>query len=302
MTQLGIIIQNEYKTDVRSKSFWIATIIVPVIFLAFSMFGGYMMSESDTAMGLSEALMGTPGSDEPMTGMKVLGLLTGMFLVLFLMIYGSQIFNKVKIEKTNRIVEILATSVDGRTMMLAKIISVALVGMTQLLIWGCLIGAIIFGVLTVFPIDIPWGELLSWKIVMFFIWAAAYFAGGYILFGSMFAAVGAMTDKNDENQEYVAVLTLILLMSMYIAQYAIDHGSSTFVTVCNYIPFTSPSIGCVLAISGSCSIWETLLSLAVLYLSAWITLMLSGKIYTSSLLLKGKKATPKDIITFLKSK
>ncbi len=301
MSQLGLIIKNEYKTDITAKSFWVATFIVPLIFVAFSIFGGYMMSESETAMTLQESLIGGPDNTD-ITGLQIVGMLLGMFLTLFIMMYGSQIFNKVKAEKTNRIVEILATCVPGRTMMMAKIISVGLIGMTQLALWGLMIGVILAGVFIIFPIDFPWEQILATKYIMAVIWSIIYFMGGYLFYGALFAAVGAMTDKNNENQEYVAVLTLLLLASFYIAQYAVDHGSASFVLACCYIPFTSPTIGAVNAITQTVSIWESILSVVTLYLFAWGAVALSGKIYTSSILLKGKKLSPKDIITFFKSK
>ena len=137
---------------------------------------------------------------------------------------------------------------------------------------------------------------------MAIVWSVLYFLGGYIFFGSLFAAVGAMTDKNNENQEYVAVLTFILLISFYIGEYAIDHGSASFVRVLSYIPFTSPTIGAVNAITQTSPLWESVISVIILYISAWISMSMAGKIYTSSILLKGKKFSPKDIITFLRSK
>lgn len=300
MSQLALIIRNEYLTDIRSKSFWISTIVVPLLMVAFGGFAGYMMSQSETAMGMQESIMGS--SSEEMTPLKAIGLMMGMCLTIFIMMYGSQIFQKVKAEKTNRIVEILATCVPGRTMMLAKIIAVGLVGMTQLLLWALIIFAIVSGLLVVFSVDIPWDEVLTYDYIMAIVWSVLYFLGGYIFFGSLFAAVGAMTDKNNENQEYVAVLTFILLISFYIGEYAIDHGSASFVRVLSYIPFTSPTIGAVNAITQTSPLWESVISVIILYISAWISMSMAGKIYTSSILLKGKKFSPKDIITFLRSK
>lgn len=300
MSQLSLIIRNEYHTDITSKSFWISTIVVPVLMVAFGGFAGYMMSQSETAMGVQESIMGSPS--EEMTPLKAIGLLMGMCLTIFIMMYGSQIFQKVKTEKTNRIVEILATCVPGRTMMLAKIIAVGLVGMTQLFLWGLIIFGLVAGIVVVFSVDIPWGEVLSYDYIMAVIWSVLFFLGGYIFFGSLFAAVGAMTDKNNENQEYVAVLTFILLISFYIGEYAIDHGSSSFVRILSYIPFTSPTIGAVNAITQTSPLWESIASVIILYACAWIAMSLAGKIYTSSILLKGKKFSPKDIVTFLKSK
>lgn len=301
MSKLKIIIAQEYKTDIKSKSFWIATLLVPLIAILFGVFGAIMMEGSSTFMSMQEDLTPTPDK-ETMTGLKAIGMMMGILLVLFIMMYGSQIFNKVKVEKCNRIVEVIATSVDGRTMMLAKIISVGLIGITQLAFWFLLLVLFGGGLIVAFVSDFPWEYLLRPEIYTSLLWSLLFFIGGYIFFGSLFAAVGAMTDKNNENQEYVAVLTFVLLGSFYIGEFAVDNGTSLFATICSFIPFTSPSVGCVNAITGEVPIWQSLLSLITLYAFAALSLSLSGKIYTSSLLLKGKRFSPSDIITFLKSK
>ena len=299
MSQLGLIIRNEYLTDVRSKSFWISTFLVPVLMVAFGAVMGYLMAQSDSAMEMQDSIM--PDHDKEMTPLQGVGLMMGIFLTLFIMMYGSQIFQKVKPEKTNRIVEILATCVPGRTMMLAKILAVGMVGLTQLLLWSILIGVLVFGILLLFPVEIPWDTLLSYDFIMAIVWGVLYFIGGYVFFGSLYAAGGAMTDKNNENQEYVAVLTLVLMSSFYIGMYAVDHGGSAFVRALNYIPLTSPTIGAVNAITHSSPIWESIASIFILYLCAWMAMVFAGKIYKSSILLKGKRFTPRDIITFLRS-
>ena len=150
--------------------------------------------------------------------------------------------------------------------------------------------------------DISFGFLTNpifWRAL---VWSILFFIGGYIFYGSMFAAVGAMTDKNNENQEYMSILTFLLLGAFYIGEYAVDNGEGVFATVCMFLPFTSPTVGTVNAVGESSPLWMSLLSLAVLYGSALLSIAFAGKIYTSSLLLKGKKFSPKDIMTFLRSK
>ena len=300
MSQLGLIIKNEYLTDVRAKSFWITTFVMPFAMLIFGGVMGYLMSESDSAMQVQESFM--PKDDKEITPLQGVGLMMGVLLTLFLMMYGAQVFQKVKTEKTNRIVEILATCVPGRTMMLAKILAVGLVGLTQLFLWGFLIAVAVIGLLMVFPFVIPWDKIISYDYIMAIVWSIIFFMGGYVFFGSLFAAGGAMTDKNNENQEYVSILTVILMGSFYIAMYAVDHGDTAFVHVLSYIPFTAPTIGAVNAITQTAPLWEAILSAVVLYVFAWLAMSFAGKIYKSSILLKGKKFSPKDIITFLKSK
>ena len=300
MSQLGLIVSNEFKTDISSKSFWISTFLVPIILGLFGAFAGVMMADS-SFLSATESLPTTPDANE-MTPLKALGMMLGIFPVLFLMIYGSMIFNKVKTEKCNRIVEILATCVDGRTMMLGKIISVGLIGLLQLTLWF-LIGACVVGIsLLMVGVSFPWEVLGRFDYWMALIWALVYFIGGYVFYGALFAAVGAMTDKNNENQSYVAVLTFTLLASFYIGEYAVDNSSGAFIMVCSFVPFTSSTVLTVISAAKEAPLWLSLTGLAVLYVFAFLTLATAGKIYTSSLLLKGKKFTPRDILVFLKSK
>ena len=139
MSQLSLIIKNEYLTDIKSKSFWIATFVFPLVMVAFGAFIGFLAGDSESLT--KTANFAAPEPDE-MTPAKAMGMMLGMLLTLFIMMYGAQIFNKVKTEKCNRIVEILATCVEGRTMLMAKIISVGLIGLTQLMLWFLLTGVI----------------------------------------------------------------------------------------------------------------------------------------------------------------
>lgn len=299
MSQLGLIIKNEYFTDLKSKSFWIGTIIVPILFIAFSMFMGYLMSDSETTQKMANPAAPNP---EDLSGSEIMGMLTGILLAMFLMIYGAQIFNKVKKEKCNRIMEVLATCVTGRTMMLGKIISVGLLGITQLLVWIAMILLGCSAIATIFNPDIPWEELLDSRVCMALIWSLLFFIGGYVFYGAIYAACGAMTDKDNENQGYMTLITFMLLGSFYIGEYAVTHPSNAFVIFCTYFPFTSPTIATVNAAAGSVPIWQSVLSLLVLYGFASLSVIFAGKIYTSSLLLKGKKFSPKDLILFMKIK
>lgn len=298
MSQLSTIIATEYKMDIRGKGFWIATFIMPILVFGFGIFIGYISQDSEA---MQETVSSTAPNDD-LSGYQILGMLTGMFLSFFMMIYGAQIFNKVKNEKTNRIVEIIVASVPGRTMMLAKVISVGLVGLTQILLWVLIIGIIVYMCAIIFALQIPYDDIFSSETMLVLFYAIVYFIGGYIFYGSLFAAVGALTDRNNENQEYMTIITFIILASFYIGIYAVDNQDAALTLWCNYIPFTSPNIGAVSAISGSMNWWQIIISIFILYMTAFTSLALAGKIYTSALLLKGKKFSPKDILTFLKAK
>lgn len=301
MNRLSTMISMEYRMDIKTKSFWISTILFPLLIVAFGAFVGYLSYESDAMREVGE--ISSPATDDDFTGMQVYGMLVGIFLTMFVIMYGSQIFNKVKSEKCNRIVEVLISCQSGRSVMLAKVIGVALIGITQILVWVALIAGIVCVVFLFVPTsDIDFSPLFSAPVLLGAVEAVLFFIGGFVFYGALFAAAGALTDRNNENQGYLSMLMMLLMASFYVGIFAADADGSAMATVCFYLPFTSSTVGAVQSISGFADWWQTLLSLAVLYASAFIALALAGKIYTSAVLLKGKKFTPRDIITFMKSK
>ncbi|MDE6022708.1 MAG: ABC transporter permease [Muribaculaceae bacterium] len=305
MNKLKLIIINEYKTAVGRKSFWIMTFIFPVLMLAFGIVMGLLMSDSSSTMSIMDSINDKTGitpEEETMTAAKAVSMMVGVILTMAMLVCGSQIMQMVRQEKTNRIMEFLATCVTGRTMLTAKIISVALICLTQVLLWaGCLV---LFGIgfIIVFDISIPWHYLLHpllWKTL---IWSILYFIGGFMMFSSLFAACGALTDSNNENQQYLTILMMFVLASMYIGMYAVDHPTSVLAQVCAYFPLTSPTVGAVNAITGEVPVWSSILSLIVLYVCAYGAIVIGGKIYASSMLLRGSSLTPKAIMAFIKAK
>lgn len=298
-SKLSLIISHEYKTEISTKSFWISTIVTPIIFVLFSFLMGMLVSDSDTLQKMANP---TAPDQEGLTGWQIFGMMAGLLLALFLMMYGAQIFNKVRKEKVNRIIEVLATSVTGRIMMLGKIISVFLIGMTQLAVWVLLFLSIGGLLMTMVLPSISFDILKDPQLYISIVWIILYFLGGYLFYGSLYAACGALTDKDNENQGYMTLITILLLVSFYLEQYAVDNGDSLMVIICNFIPFTAPAVGTVGAITGDTPVWISVLSVICLYLFAFGSIAISGKIYTSSLLLKGRKLSPKDILIFLKSK
>lgn len=305
MNKLKLIIINEYKTAVGRKSFWIMTFIFPVLMLAFGIVMGILMSDSSSTMSIMDSINDKTGitpEEETMTAAKAVSMMVGVILTMAMLVCGSQIMQMVRQEKTNRIMEFLATCVTGRTMLTAKIISVALICLTQVLLWAACFVLFGIGFIIVFDISIPWHYLLHpllWKTL---IWSILYFIGGFMMFSSLFAACGALTDSNNENQQYLTILMMFVLASMYIGMYAVDHPTSVLAQVCAYFPLTSPTVGAVNAITGEVPVWSSILSLIVLYVCAYGSIVIGGKIYASSMLLRGSSLTPKAIIAFIKAK
>lgn len=281
------------------------TIIFPLIMVGFGIFMGYVMSDSDSTVSMMDSINSKTGLQpdaETMTPAKAIALMVGLLLVIALMTCGSQIMQMVRQEKTNRIMEFLATCVPGRTMLLAKIISVSLISLTQVMLWAVLIGAFIVGAGFIFNFSIPWDFLLSPLVLKSLTWALLYFVGGFMMFAALFAACGALTDSNNENQQYLTILMMCVLASMYVGMYAVDHPTSVLAQVCAFFPLSSPTVGAVNAITGEVPVWVSILSLIVLYGSAYFSIILGGKIYSASMLLRGSNLTPAAIKAFLKAK
>lgn len=299
MSKLKLIIKNEVMTDLTSKSFWVMTLVVPVLYVVFGLIVGMMAAESDTFAKFANP---TAPDEENLSGWQIAGMMGGLLLTLFLMIYGSQIYAKVRKEKINRIMEVLATSVTGRTLMIGKVISVLIVGFVQLAVW-VLFGLAAMGIfIAVAAAAMPMDWLAEPHLWLSIMWLTLFFFGGYLFYGSIYAACGAITDKDNENQGYMTAITMLLLISMYVGQFAVDNGTSAITQICCFVPFTAPSVCTVAAFAGDMPVWETALQCIILYGWSFLALSFSGKIYTSSILLKGRKFSPKDIVLFLKAK
>ncbi|MDE5850048.1 MAG: ABC transporter permease, partial [Muribaculaceae bacterium] len=223
MNKLKLIVTNEYRTAVTRKSFWIMTFALPLLMVAFGVVMGFLMSDSDSFMSTTDAInekTGLTPDEDGMTAAKAMAMMVGVLLTFAMMICGSQIMQMVRQEKTNRIMEFLATCVTGRTMLTAKIISVALITLTQVLLWAACFLLFGLGFVVVLNLDVPFDYLLHplvWKTIL---WSLLYFVGGFMMFSSLFAACGALTDSNNENQQYLTILMMCVLASMYIGMYA----------------------------------------------------------------------------------
>ncbi|MDE6341060.1 MAG: ABC transporter permease [Muribaculaceae bacterium] len=305
MEKLKLIILNEYKTAVCRKAFWIMTLIFPLLLVGFGLVMGFLSADSQSFASFAESVNDKTGMQpdaDTMTPAKAIAMMVGLALTMAMLTCGGQVMQMVRQEKTNRIMEFLATCVPGRTMLTAKIISVALITLTQVGLWAVFILGCVIGAGFIFNFSVPWHYLLLPMVWKALIWSCVYFFGGYLMFASLFAACGALTDSNNENQQYQTILMLSVLGSMYVGFYAVDHPTSVLAQVCAFFPLTSPTVGAVNAITGEVPVWLSIISVIVLYACAYGAIIIGGKIYASSMLLKGSNLTPKTIMAFIKSK
>lgn len=261
------------------------------------------------------------------------GIAFAMFIYAFIFLYSVQVMRGVIEEKTNRIVEIIISSVSTFQLMMAKIIGVGLVGITQFIIWA--IVTFIMSI-TILPIIIPnkyspsiqmnseeSTDLLNqslnidpsnetlqfiihdiqWSYLIIFF--TLFFLGGYFLYSGLMAAIGAAVDEEADTQQFLLPLTIPMVFALTMAGKVIDDPSSSLAFWLSEIPFTSPIIMIIRIAMGigdsSVEIWEITLSLFLLAITFIATTWLSSKIYSKGVLSYGKKASYSDLFKWLKS-
>ena len=253
-----------------------------------------------------------------------LGFGGAILIYFFIFMYGVQIMRGVIEEKTSRIVEIIISSVKPFQLMMGKIIGIALVGLTQFLLWTFITSIIYTIIMSVFGVDpsavSQSGDLMSQanapqlsenpyqdimdgiesipflQILISFIF---YFLGGYLLYGALLAAVGSAVDSEADTQQFMLPITMPLIFSFVVAQTVMENPDGSMAFWLSIIPFTSPVIMMVRIPFGGVETWELLLSMFLLILGFLGTTWVAAKIYRTGILMYGKKITYKELWKWL---
>lgn len=252
------------------------------------------------------------------------GFALGMLLYFFIFAYGSMIMMSVMEEKTSRIVEIIISSVKPFNLMTGKIIGVSLAGLTQVLIWGVMFSVFSYFFSTYFGISASSssGEIIlsteeadaisssalemisafmNLPLTNIFIAFIMYFLGGYFLYASMFAAVGAAIDNQADAQQFMLPVTLIIIIGLYVGVLTVPEDPNGIVAqIFSYIPFTSPIV-MLMRIPHGVPLYEQILSVTILFSSVLLIVWISAKIYRIGILMYGKKITYGEMIKWLRS-
>ena len=245
-----------------------------------------------------------------------IGLVGGFLIYIFIFMYGTMVMRSVIEEKTNRIVEIIISSVKPFELMLGKIISVALVGLSQFTMWiilGFVFLLIANGFIStdidvtnlntneaVLPFEIG-SSLMALPIKSLLFVFLIYFLGGYLLYGSLFAAIGSASDQETDSQQFIVPITIPLIVSFILVQIVIDNPHGGLAFWLSMIPFTSPII-MIARIPFGVPLHELLLSISLLIGGFLLTTWVAAKIYRVGILMYGKKISYKELWKWLKYK
>jgi ABC-2 type transport system permease protein len=263
----------------------------------------------------------------------VIGIFAGILIYFFIFLFGAQVMRGVIEEKTSRIVEIIVSSVKPFQLMMGKIIGIALVGLTQFLIWVVFTLSIV-GIFTAsFSDKLPTdqsakfsnenalfampqnqaAEIPADKIgevfeaifsvnygVMIFSFLI-FFLGGYLLYAALFAAIGSAVDNETDTQQFMLPITIPMIFAIIMAQFVTNNPESSLAFWLSIIPFTSPIIMMVRLPFGV-PYWELALSISLLIMGFLATTWMAGKIYRTGILMYGSKVTYKTLWKWIKFK
>ncbi|POY37832.1 ABC transporter permease [Solitalea longa] len=251
------------------------------------------------------------------------GMAASILIYMFIFLYGVQVMRGVIEEKTNRIIEVIISSVRPFQLMMGKIIGVALVGLTQFLLWVILtftIGSIamkalvpedtknkieqmqknpggmskatqqadnpaakVFEALNTVPLGLILGSFIF------------YFLGGYLLYSAIFAAIGSAVDNETETQQFMMPVTIPLIFAfIFSVNFVVNNPDSPISFWMSMIPFFSPVVMMV-RIPYGVAPWELALSMALLVAGFFGTVWLAARIYRTGILMYGKKASWKEL-------
>ena len=266
----------------------------------------------------------------------IVGMFSGILIYMFIFLYGVQVMRGVIEEKTSRIIEVIISSVKPFELMMGKIIGIALVGLTQFLLWMVLSTAFISGGKTLvesqFSKDTPTSieqamtaagdvspeveetgsselnqsaiddvfasiQQINFPLILgSFLF---YFLGGYLIYSALFAAVGSAVDNEADSQQFMLPITAPIIFSFVMAQVVINNPESAMSFWLSMIPFTSPIIMMV-RIPFGVPAWELALSMFLLVVGFLATTWLAGRIYRTGILMYGKKISYKELWKWLR--
>lgn len=257
-----------------------------------------------------------------------IGIILGFVLYFFLVIYGSIVMQSIIEEKSSRILEVLVSTVRPFEMMMGKILGVALVAATQIVVWGVLIvlmsavlvpalmpddilasveavkgGADVMAMASS-GVDVEMVAAISsitntGYIAKLVVLMLVFMVGGFLLYAAMYAAVGASVDTAQDAQQLTTPITIPIILAFIILTMVMNDPNSPLVVWCSMIPFTSPIV-MMGRIPSGIPAWEIALSIALLYATFIVMVWFAGKIYRVGIFMHGKKPTFKELYKWLK--
>lgn len=275
--------------------------------------------ESGSAVSLKTLRLSDDGivSESSTELSTIIGMIFTILIYMFILLYGNMVMQAVLEEKKSRIVEVMVSSVKPVNLLIGKVVGIGLVGITQLIIWGVLLG-VLFSGLSLFisspdqaaAMSADMGDFnmeglvtsimgVNWfEIGIFFL---IFFIGGYVLYASIFAMFASAVDSEEDTSQFMTPVTLLIMFAFFAGFYSVSNPDGPLAFWTSLIPFTSPIVMMV-RIPFGIPMWEKLLSVLLLYGTFILISIFAAKIYRVGILMYGKKPTIKEMLKWVKYK
>lgn len=227
------------------------------------------------------------------------------FLYMSLLLYAIQVMRSVLEEKRDKVVEIVVSSMRPFDLMLGKILGVGAVGLTQLSIWiasAVLIFSTGLPALIAAQPDLLDGDLIRTLIpgMSYVALLVTFFLGGYFLYSSLYAAVGAMCNTDEEAQQAQFPVIMLLIVPIVFVTGVIQEPTSTMSVVLSWIPFFAPILMFARAVAGGAALWEITGSVVLMAATVVAVAWVAGRIYRVGILMTGKRPTLPELVRWVR--
>jgi ABC-2 type transport system permease protein len=233
----------------------------------------------------------------------IFGFIIAFMLYMMIMLYGQNVMRGVLEEKMTRVAEVIMASVKPDILLAGKILGVGAVGLTQQVVWvGSAAAFITYGAVMAKAMGLPAMQNVTFPTVSPVLFASLFFFFllGYILYSSMFAAVGAMVGSQEEVQQAAQPVILLLVASIIFVQPILLNPSSTLAVAMSIIPFTAPVIMPLRMTAIQVPPLELVASLIGLAVTCLATIWAAARIYRIGLLMTGKRPNLKELMRWIK--
>jgi ABC-2 type transport system permease protein len=240
--------------------------------------------------------------------MLAFGMAFAIYVVVIM--YGQSIMSSVQEEKRDRIVELIVSSVRARDLLVGKVLGIGAAGVLQMLVWvGAAAVFLAYGAVIGSTMGASEGmvQALSQQSILpkvplsVGIVFVLFFAGGFFLFATLFAIVGAIVTNTQEAQQFVFPVLLPFILGLFIAMPAAENPNSNVALIGSLVPFTSPMVMPVRASVAGVDWVQLGISVALLYATAALIIWLAAKIYRIAIFATGKKPTASEIIRWMRA-
>ncbi|OAV74781.1 ABC transporter permease [Bacteroidales bacterium Barb7] len=267
-----------------------------------------IIAESKVAFDVQTIKWSSDGTEKVSSSQvaSVVGTISTFLIYMFILIYGAMVMQGVMEEKTSRIVELMISSVRPFELMMGKIIGIGCLGLTQLFLWGVMTAGLLAAGSFIYMGDfgLNVGNLAMLSSINFAetgSWFIIFFIGGYMLYASVFAAIGSAVDSQEDTHQFMTPVTFLMVFALYTGMHSLKNPDGPLAFWCSMIPFTSPIVMMV-RIPFEVPLWEKLLSVLILYASFTGITWLSAKIYRVGILMYGKKPDLREMIKWIRFK